>query len=79
MSDDPCLFGALGFLEPIVECGSSSTLPYDMYHAIEESVHLLHDLRLDPPAASQYKLAPAASNKGTLHTFFRHNRPNSIN
>lgn len=78
--DDPRLGGALRYLEPIVDRGSGSTPSYDgMYHAVKEFVHLLHDLRLDPPATSQDTTAPAASDKCTLRTFFRHKRRNFIN
>lgn len=76
MSDDPRLVGALGYLEPIIDRGSGSTPLDDMYHAIEESVHLLCDLRLDLLAASQDTTALAASDR---LTFFRRNRHNFKN
>lgn len=80
ISNDPRLVGALRYLEPIVDCGSGSTPLYDdMYHMVEESVHLLNDLRLDPLVASQDTIALTASDRHTLRTFFRRECRNSRN
>lgn len=79
MLDDPCLVGALGYLEPIIDRGSSSTPYDDIYHVVEESVHLLRDLRLDLPAASRDTTAPVAFEGCTLHTCFHHKHHNSEN
>lgn len=78
MLDDPRLIGALGYLEPIIDRGSGSTPYDDIYHVVEESVHLIHDLRLDLPPVSQDKNAPIASERRTLHTFFCCKHCNSI-
>lgn len=78
MSDDPRLVGALRYLKPIVDHGSSSTPYDDIYYAVEESVHLLRDLRLDH-VASQDTTTLVAFERRTLHTFFLRKHRNSRN
>lgn len=78
MLDDSCLVGALGYLEPIVDHGYGSTPTYDnMYDAIEESVHLFRDLRVDLPVASKIQLLQLLLISALYKVFFGCKRHNS--
>lgn len=79
MSDDPCLVGALGYLKPIVDRGFGYTPYDDIYHVVEESIHLLHNLILDLYLASQDITTPTAFERRNLHTFFCCKHRNSKN
>lgn len=78
--DDPRLVGVLGHLEPMVDHDSGSRPSYDnLYHVVQESVHLIHDLRLDPPDTAQYTTTPSTSERCTFRNFFRRKCHNSEN